>query len=194
MAITGWQTGSDLYGVIMGWEQLGIFDVVLPFLLVFTMTFAVLEKIKLFGEGKKNINVIISLVIGLLFLRNNYIVFLISRRFLPNIAMVMVIVLLFILLVGIFAGEYKGFSKTILWWGFIFSIGSIIYALVTDVTPYPGGGFGNWFASLWYGMDPMTRGTLLFLIIIVVVVSMFTRSQEDSDKKMEQRIKGIKGE
>lgn len=39
----------------------------LPFLLVFVLVFALLEKTQLFGEGKKQINAIIAFVIGALF-------------------------------------------------------------------------------------------------------------------------------
>lgn len=41
---------------------------VYPFLLVFFIVFAVLEKTKLFGEGKKQLNALLSLVIGLVFI------------------------------------------------------------------------------------------------------------------------------
>ena len=41
-------------------------DIILPFLLVFTLVFAILDKSKLLGEGKKQINAIISLVVGLI--------------------------------------------------------------------------------------------------------------------------------
>lgn len=39
-------------------------DIILPFLLVFTLFFAILEKSKLLGEGKSQINAIISFVIA----------------------------------------------------------------------------------------------------------------------------------
>lgn len=39
-----------------------------PFFLIFFIVFAILEKTKLFGEGKKQINALISFVIGLIFL------------------------------------------------------------------------------------------------------------------------------
>ena len=43
---------STFREVLLFFEQIGIYDVVLPFLLVFTIVFAILEKTKLFGtEG-----------------------------------------------------------------------------------------------------------------------------------------------
>jgi len=48
---------SAFRGVVDFFGEIGLFDVVLPFLLVFTVVFAILEKTKVFGieeiEGKK---------------------------------------------------------------------------------------------------------------------------------------------
>ena len=46
-----------------GW---GLTDVMLPFLLIFTLVFAIMQKTKILGEDKKNFNVIIALVMALL--------------------------------------------------------------------------------------------------------------------------------
>ncbi len=42
-------------------------DFILPFLLIFFIVFAILEKTKLFGEGKKQLNALTAFVIGLIF-------------------------------------------------------------------------------------------------------------------------------
>lgn len=39
----------------------------LPFLLIFFIVFGILEKTKLFGEGKKQLNALVAFVIGLIF-------------------------------------------------------------------------------------------------------------------------------
>ena len=41
-------------------------ETILPFLLVFTLVFAVLQKSKILGDNKKQIDAIVSLVVGLL--------------------------------------------------------------------------------------------------------------------------------
>jgi amino acid transporter len=51
-------------------ENLGVVDVILPFILVFVIVFAVLQKTKILGENKegkpmKNFNSVIALVMGL---------------------------------------------------------------------------------------------------------------------------------
>src|SRR3990167_646795 len=40
---------------------------ILPFLLIFAIVFAILEKTKVFGDDKKQTNAIVSIVIGLIF-------------------------------------------------------------------------------------------------------------------------------
>ena len=47
-------------------DDVGVRDVMLPFLLIFTIFFAILQKTKVLGEGKKNMNLAVALVIALI--------------------------------------------------------------------------------------------------------------------------------
>lgn len=73
-----------------------------PFLLIFFIVFAVLEKLKLFGEGKKQINALISFVIGLIFVGAVY----------PKLVVENLILFLTITIVAVFV--------VLLIWGFVF--------------------------------------------------------------------------
>jgi len=93
-------------------DRWGVSDVLLPFILVFAVVYAILLKIK-FVEDKKGINVTIALVMALTVviphITNRYpagmdVVDMINRV-IPNIMLVGVAVLLFLLLVGIFKVE-----------------------------------------------------------------------------------------
>ena len=75
---------------------------ILPFLLVFFIIFAILEKTKLFGEGKKQLNALISFVIGLIFVSVLY----------PTEVVSNLVLFLTVALVAIFV--------ILLLWGFIF--------------------------------------------------------------------------
>ena len=87
---------------------------VYPFLLIFFIVFAVLEKTKLLGEGKKQLNALISFVIGLIFVSaispkmivDNLILFL-------TVALVVMFVVL--LLWGFVFGDLKEGFKTENW-------------------------------------------------------------------------------
>lgn len=75
-----------------------------PFFLIFFITFALLEKTKIFGDGKKQINALVAFVIGLIFVSvaypkdivNNLILFL---------TVAIVVVFVFLLLWGFISGE-----------------------------------------------------------------------------------------
>ena len=64
---------------------------VLPFLLVFTIVFAILEKTKIFGatkdgESKKNINAVVALVLGLLMIAQKiFLAFVLNAQGLQNV-------------------------------------------------------------------------------------------------------------
>ena len=90
-------------------QDFGFFEVVLPFVLVFTVVFAVLEKTKIFGttgegdkaEGKKNINAMVALVIAMLFIGTPSIVNAVNVS-LPKVAFVLIAFMSFLMIVGFF--------------------------------------------------------------------------------------------
>jgi uncharacterized membrane protein len=80
-------------------------DVILPFVLVFSIIFAILERANILGEDKKQVNALVGLVIGLL-----VIAFPISRKIIvelmPVLAVLVVILLCFMIIYG-FAKQEK---------------------------------------------------------------------------------------
>ena len=168
-------SGGALLDVIRSWQEIGVYDVILPFLLVFTLAFAILEKSKIFGQDKRNINLIVGLILGLLFLQNNYLVYMV-QRFLPNVSMMLIVGLMFLLLFAIFGGENREWTGGALTLGFIVSIVAIILALSTDLLP-----FGEWGLLDYYNsLDPGTRGFIWLIILILVVIGFVTRGEKSS--------------
>ncbi|MDD5177669.1 MAG: hypothetical protein PHT54_00075 [Candidatus Nanoarchaeia archaeon] len=151
----------------------------LPFLLVFTLVFAVLQKIKLFGKDERNIkgiNVVVSLVIALLFVRNQYLVELVNR-FLPNVSMFLVVILMFLLLIGLFGGSSK-WKGWMLGLATIVSLIFVIWALTAEKL------FGSSGPSWLSNMDSQTKATILFVAVFVVVIWLVVREpkkEEDSN-------------
>jgi hypothetical protein len=54
----------DFWSTLIYLESFGVSDVLLPFIMIFTIIFAVLQKVKILGD-KKNVNAIIALVMAL---------------------------------------------------------------------------------------------------------------------------------
>jgi|SRR3989338_1655586 len=81
---------------------------VLIFLLIFTLVFAVLQKTKILGEGKSQIDALIALSIGLMIVTVGYATDLI-KQMIPFLGVSLVVILVFLLLVGIFfePGKFK---------------------------------------------------------------------------------------
>lgn len=99
-------------GVINFFDSIGLFDVVLPFILIFTIVFAILEKTKVLGteeiEGKKytkkNLNAIAAFVIAFLVVASSQLVAIIVEVS-SNAVVVLFLSVLFLLLVGSFYKE-----------------------------------------------------------------------------------------
>lgn len=79
---------------------IGLFSrIVLPLLLIFTVIFAILERLKLFGDDKKQMHAIIALVIAIITVAFAYPTDIIVKL-MPFLAVAVVIVLIFLILYG----------------------------------------------------------------------------------------------
>jgi hypothetical protein len=103
---------STFRGIIHFFADLGIYDVILPFLLVFTIVFAVLEKTKIFGTEKigdreypkKNLNSIIGFVAAFLVVASTRLVAAINES-IANVVLLLLVSISFLLLIGSFYKE-----------------------------------------------------------------------------------------
>ena len=103
---------SAFRGMIGFLNKLGVYDVILTFLLVFTIVFAILEKTKIFGVdkstgqelGKKNINAMVAFVIAFLVIASTKLVGVINEV-MANVVLLIILGICFLLLVGVFFGD-----------------------------------------------------------------------------------------
>jgi len=164
----------DFYSLLDIWEGMGVFNVILPFLLIFTVVYAVLDKIHILGS-KKAPNAVVSLVVALLVIRSPYIIGLLNR-FLPNIAMFLVIILMFLLMLGTFTGKkHQDWAYGL---AFLVSIVFVIWALASD---YLGDflGLPAWLSNL----DETTKASILFIGIFVAIIFLVMREGGESGEK-----------
>lgn len=90
---------SPLQSAINFLESFGFFDVILPFILVFTLLFAIFEKTEIFGKDKKNLNAIASFAIAFFVVGATNIIPVLKEA-LPMISLVLVVIISFMLLYG----------------------------------------------------------------------------------------------
>ena len=137
---------------------------ILPFLLVFVLVFAILQKSKLFGEGKSQIDALIALVIGLILIGfsqpRDYIV-----TMLPWLAVALVVLLIVFLIYGFIASDNKDglkipdwVKKSGIWVAIIFTT-----ILVLAIT-------GSWSILVGWYNDSNILGNVLVIIAIAVAL------------------------
>lgn len=81
-----------------------VVTLLLPFILVFTIVFAILQKSKIFGEGKRQIDVLVALAIALMAIAFQGAVAIIVQLA-PFVAVALVIILVLMLLLGSFTNS-----------------------------------------------------------------------------------------
>lgn len=160
--------------LIIRLENMGLTDVLLPFVLIFAIVFAVLQRAMLFGEKRKNINVIVSLVIALLVVvphvTGGYPVNAdpveIMNTAIPNVSLVIVGVIMLMILVGVFGVNVNIAGK---------SLGGIVALLSFAVIVFIFGKAAGWFNTSLPPMfgflnDPDTQALLLVLLVFGLII------------------------
>ncbi len=149
---------------------------VYPFLLIFFIIFAILEKSKIFGEDKKQINALIAFVIGFIFVSaifpkemgTNLILFL-------TIAVIVVFVVL--VLWGFITGEaglkWDNMTKGVKW-----AIGIVIIIAVVIATLWAAGiNIGNLFDDIFnisWGSTFWTN--VVFIVVVAIALAVVLRT------------------
>jgi hypothetical protein len=156
---------GSLADILYQWDYLGVFDFLLPFLLVFAIVYGILSSTKFFGTNR-GVYVIIAVVIGLLALRYQFFFSSFLSELFPRLGIGISILLALLILVGMFIAE----DETRYWgWG-LAAIGVIIAIVVVyqsfNVLGYGiVGGIGSDFVGF------ILLGVLLIGVIIAVAAS-----------------------
>ncbi len=180
-------------------DRLGVYEVLLPFLLIFTLVFALLEKTKLFGteevEGvgempKKNLNSMFAFVTAFLVVASSRLVAAVNEA-VANMTVLLLLGFCFLLLTGVFhTGKEehsmeKGYKTIFMVIMFIGILAIFLHAIKTkNGTP--------WLYYAWWfivkNLDTGAMGALILTIILVGIMGYVTKSpgssggeSEDSD-------------
>lgn len=140
-------------------------DLVLPFLLVFAIVFAILQKSEILGKGKKQTDAIIALVVGLLVVAVGSVTDIINNL-IPILAVGLVVLLAFFLLWG-FAFKEGAFEihKNVQW-----AVGGIAAIVVAVAVLYYTGGL-EYLKGLTGGSSSSWVTNILFIALIIIAVA-----------------------
>lgn len=178
-------------GAIEFLDKIGIYDVVLPFLLIFTIVFAILEKTKVLGvediKGvkytKKNLNSIVSFVVAFLVVASTRLVAAINE-IMANIVLLLLLSICFLLLIGSFFKEDEAvYLKEGPWrtfFMFLMFIGIIVIFLNS---------FGwltlawDWLVAHWQTNFVATIVLLAFIVLFMYYVVQEGRPSKQAKKE-----------
>ncbi len=165
-------------------ERLGIFDVVLPFLLVFTIVFAILEKSKILGTEKigekevtrKNLNSMIAFVTALFVVASMRIVYAINH-FLSGIVLMLVVIIGFLMLSASFHSGEKEFALEGGWQKLFMAISFIAVIVIFLHTAGWLDSIFNWIVSSW---DNSVVASIILLLIMIAAIYYVVRTPSES--------------
>jgi len=141
--------------VLNQWNQIGVFSYVIPFLLMFAVIFAILQKTKILtGDSEnKGLLAIISIAISLLALQFDIVSIFFATIF-PRFGVGLSIFLVLLILLGFFYdGTDKGKGMNGLRWiGILTGVGVVIWTLVSWDDWLGFGGFSWWIQEYFWSL------------------------------------------
>ena len=175
LASYGFFRGGDIGNVLAQWQAAGVFSYVLPFLLIFALTFGLLIRVGLFttkdasGEkSNKSINAIIALSVALMALQFDFVSVFFSEIF-PRFGVALSIILVIIILGGLFIPtDSKWFT-----WVLILVVMVIIGIVVFQSLESFGYNAGYW----WRNNLGSLLGWAVLIGLIIAVVAGSTTSE-----------------
>lgn len=190
---------STLLGNVLEFlKQLGVYDVLLPFLLVFTIVFAILERTRIFGTEKidnqeypkKNLNAMAAFVISFLVIASSQLVAAITQIS-SQMVLVLFLVVFSLLLVGAFYEEGKigkeGFREDKFKQVFMIVIFLAVLFIFLNALTYKN---KSW---LEFGYDFLREnitipaiGSILLVIFIIAFIFYVTKGSEQPTSSSKQ--------
>lgn len=179
LASYGFFRGGDIGNILAQWQASGVFSYVLPFLLIFALTFGLLCRINLFSVKKdgvdapnRPINAIIALSVALMALQFDFVSLFFSEIF-PRFGVALSIILVILILGGLFMPlNIKGFS-----WGLIAVVFVIIGIVIFSSLESFGYNAGYWFRN---NLGSLLGWAVLIGLIIAVVAGATSSTKEPS--------------
>ncbi len=168
---------ASIQNVVYLLESWGLTDAILPFILIFTVIFAILQKAKIFGAESKKYNVVFSLVVALLVVIPHITgryppgadVVEIMNSAIPSISVLIIAVIMFLVLAGIFFEPTGG--------GWV--SGLVLLMSIVAVIWIFGKAAGWWFGMPFWLNDPDVQA-LVVIILVFGIIIWFVTSESKS--------------
>ncbi len=165
-------------------DSWGLTDVMLPFLLIFVVIFALMAKTRILGEDKKKYNLVVALVIALLvviphvlnYYPPNGDIVEIMNQSLPQVSLIAVAVIMLLILIGLFGGEAKWMGSSLSGW-----IAIVAFIIVLIIFGGAAGWWENW--SWFYNFFGAESIAVIVMILIFAIIVWWITRGEGKEKE-----------
>jgi len=160
--------GGGVWQTLVNW---GFVDAFLPFLLIFVLIFAVLQRIGLFQEAEgvpnRRINGVLSFIISAMVVAPHVMgiyppeqdPIILMRSFLPTTAILLVVVLMVMILLGLAQAEIP---NLMVWAVALVALGFLIFTILMAVVP-------GYFPTFDFLRHPRNQAIIIVLLIMGLV-------------------------
>lgn len=182
-------SGGGTFGNLLAqWQAAGVFSFMLPFLLLFALTYGILMRVGIFttrvaGESNPNktINAIIALATSLMALQFDFVSIFFAELF-PRFGVGLAVILVVLVLAGLFIPyNKKGFNWGLIVFVLLVTVG-VLYQSFEGFGAIGGGYFWN-FLSQYFGV-------IVIIALIVAIVSGTTKSEHGPKNILEKVLSG----
>ncbi|MFT4313320.1 MAG: hypothetical protein ACMXYA_02845 [Candidatus Woesearchaeota archaeon] len=154
--------------------------IVLIFILLFTVVFAVLQKIQLFGDKSKRYNMAVAFVLGLVPVFQHYLMpgqpsaIDVIVGVIPNMAVLIIAVVMLLILVGVFGANISLGDNKATGWIILLAVISVFVVFASEY------GLGWYSLPYWISDDVILIAVALLVFGIIVA---FVTADETDKKK-----------
>lgn len=186
-------TPTVLGNVLLFFQRIGIYDVVLPFLLTFTIIFAIFEKSKILGiekiddkeYPKKNLNAMAAFVIAFLVVASSRLVEAITRIS-SNIVILVLLGVFYLLMIGTFwapKDEKEKWTALSGKWNTLFMIIMFIGIVVVFLDAIRDETGMSWLDHVWNYLSQFWTSTAVASIILIIFLIVFVWFMAKGEEK-----------
>lgn len=158
---------TSITDVLNIWNDIGVFSYVIPFLLIFSIVFAILQKSKILSDvdnPNKPILAIIAVSSSLLSLQFDFVAEFFAVIF-PRFGMGISILLVAMIFIRFFSPDDEKGQKAMAAVGWLVGVSIIVWALSEWDDWSRQGGFGFWFGEYFWSL--VILGVIIFAIVLV---------------------------
>lgn len=166
-------------------ERMGLLDAIIPFILIFSIFYAVLDQVKILEN--KRVNAVVALSVSLLTVVPHILgmyppgadVVQIINRALPEIALIMIAIFLVMVLTGLIIGKKPDDAdttfKSVAKWAALILVAVVFWGAMTPQGYLPG--FLNFFT------DPYFYSIMIILLVFGLVIFLVVGGDDEEKKK-----------